>query len=102
MDIGRLFSAIRKLRVHARGQRATSSCASRGLLSTALPLLPGRFQLAVAFRVNLLLPPRQHVVRRDVAGGTVQADVVVMVHVALDQTPCIVQYSGVPGECTRF
>jgi hypothetical protein len=27
------------------------------LLSATLPLLPGRFQLAVAFRVNLLLAP---------------------------------------------
>jgi hypothetical protein len=40
-------------------------------------------QLAVAFRVNLLPAPRQHVLRRDVAEGTVQADVVVMVRVAL-------------------
>jgi hypothetical protein len=56
-----------------------------------LALLPGGFQLAVAFRVDLLLTPRQHVLRRDVAGGTVQADVVVMLHVALDQTPCTFQ-----------
>ena len=42
------------------------------------------FQLAVAFCVDLLLTPRQHVLRRDVAGGTVQADVVVMLHVASD------------------
>ena len=51
----------------------------------------GGFQLAVAFRVDLLLTPRQHILRRDVADGTVQADVVVMLHVALDQTPCIFQ-----------
>jgi hypothetical protein len=41
--------------------------------------------------MDLLLTPRQHVLRRDVAGGTVQADVVVMLHVALDQTPRIFQ-----------
>jgi hypothetical protein len=56
-----------------------------------LALLCGGFQLAVAFRVDLLLTTRQHVLRRDLAGGTVQADVVVMLHVALDQTPCIFQ-----------
>ena len=56
-----------------------------------MALLPGSFQLAVAFRVDLLLTPRQHVLRRDVAGGTVQADVIVMLHVALDQTPRIFQ-----------
>jgi hypothetical protein len=61
------------------------------LVSATLPLLPGRFQLAVAFRVNLLLAPRQHVLRRDLAGGAVQSDVIVMVHVTLDQTPCIVK-----------
>ena len=54
-------------------------------------MLSGGFQLAVAFRVDLLLTARQHVLRRDVAGGTVQADVVVMLHVALDQTPRIFQ-----------
>ena len=32
------------------------------------------FQLAVAFSVDLVLTPRQHLLRRDVAGGTVQAD----------------------------
>src|SRR5229473_3105353 len=60
-------------------------------IAMILALLSGCFQLAVAFRVDLLLTPRQHVLRREVAGGTVQADVVVMLHVALDQTPCIFQ-----------
>jgi hypothetical protein len=65
-----------------------------------LALLSGGFQLAVAFRVDFLLTPRQHVFRRDVAGGTVQADVVVMLHVDLDQTPRgfpSFSDSGVPG-----
>ena len=56
-----------------------------------LALLSSGFQLAVPFRVDLLLTPRQHVLQRDVAGGTVQADVVVMLNVAVDQTPCIFQ-----------
>ena len=61
----------------------------RPIEAATLALLSGGFQLAVAFGVDLLLTPRQHVLRRDVAGGTVQADVVVMLHVALDQTLCI-------------
>lgn len=64
---------------------------SRGLLAMTLALLSGGFQLAVAFRVDLLLTPRQHVLRRDVAGGTVQADIVVVLHELLYQTPCIFQ-----------
>jgi hypothetical protein len=64
---------------------------SRGLLAVTLALLSGGFQLAVAFRVDFLLTPGQHVLRRDVARGTVQADVVVMLHVALDQTPRLFQ-----------
>ncbi|MBV9679701.1 MAG: hypothetical protein JO185_25415, partial [Acidobacteriaceae bacterium] len=42
------------------------------LLATALPLLSSRFPLAVTFGVDLLLPPRQHILRCDVAGGAVQ------------------------------
>jgi len=61
------------------------------LLAATLTLLSGGFQLAVALRVDLLLTPRQHVLRRDVAGGTVQALVVVTLYVALDQTPRIFQ-----------
>jgi len=56
------------------------------LLAATLALLSGGFQLAVAFCVDLLLTPCQHVVRRDVADGTVQANVVVTLDVALDQT----------------
>jgi hypothetical protein len=64
---------------------------SRGLLAATLTLLSGGFQLAVAFCVDLMLTSRQRVLRRDVAGGTVPADVVVMLYVAPDQTPCIFQ-----------
>src|SRR6202034_3734067 len=71
--------------------RRLAACSSRGLLAVTLALLSGGFQLAVAFRVDLRLTPRQHVLRRDVAGGTVQADVVVMLHVVLHQTPRIFQ-----------
>src|SRR3954449_1352923 len=61
------------------------------MLATALPLLSGRFPLAVTFGVDLLLSPRQHILRCDVAGGAVQTDVVVMLHVAFDQMPSLFQ-----------
>jgi hypothetical protein len=41
--------------------------------------------------VDLLLPPSQHVFRRDVARGAVQAEVVVVVHVSAYQTPGIIE-----------
>src|SRR5271156_4417556 len=50
--------------------RRLAACSSRGLLAVTLALLSGAFQLAVAFRVDFLLTPRQHVLRRDVADGT--------------------------------
>jgi hypothetical protein len=56
------------------------------LVTANLPLLPRRLQLPVALRVDLLLPPRQHVFRRDIARGAVESDVVVAVHVTLHQT----------------
>src|SRR5258708_26088038 len=58
-----------------------------GLLATELALLPGRCQLPVPFAVNLLLASGQQILRRDVAYGTVQADVVVMLDVALHEAP---------------
>src|SRR5258708_3449786 len=48
-------------------------------------------QLPVPFHVDLLLPPRQHVLRRDVARGAVQSDVVVAVHVNLHKTPRVIE-----------
>src|SRR5439155_15845876 len=41
--------------------------------------------------MDLLLTRSEHVLRRNVADGTVQADVVVMLNVARHQTPRIVQ-----------
>jgi hypothetical protein len=68
-----------------------------------LTLLSGGFQLAVAVSLDLLLTSRQHVLRRDMAGGTVQADVVVMLH--LDPRPDDVHLpatAAFPAEYTRF
>src|ERR1051326_6370960 len=66
---------------------------SSSLLATKLPLFPGRLQLPVALRVDLLLPPCQHVLRCDIARRAVQADVV-MFNIAFDQTPRIFQRQG--------
>jgi hypothetical protein len=73
------------------GAQGAGISASSGLLTTNLPLFPGRLQLPVALRVDVLLAPRQHVLRRDVARGAVQADVVVVVHVSAYQTVCIIE-----------
>ena len=62
-----------------RTRNGRCMCASSGLLATNLPLRPRRIRLPVALRVDLLLPPRQHVLRGDVTRGAVQADVVVVV-----------------------
>src|ERR1039457_2882985 len=64
---------------------------SRSLLPTNLPLFSRGPQLSVPLGMDLLLPPCRHVVRRDVADGAVQADVVVMLDVALHQMPRIFQ-----------
>jgi hypothetical protein len=77
--------------------RRLAACSSRGLLAVTLALLSGGFQLAVAFRVDFLLTPRQHILRRDVADGTVQADVVVMLDVSLHQAQRIVQRERCSG-----
>jgi hypothetical protein len=53
-------------------------------------MLPSRCQLSIPFGVDLLLAAGEHVLRRDVADGTVQADVVVMLDVRLHQTLRIV------------
>ena len=72
------------------GQQGTI-CASSGAPATNLPLFPGFLQLPIALRVDLLLASGEHVLRRDLARGAVQPDVVVMVHVSAYGTPCIIQ-----------
>ncbi len=59
---------------------------SRGLLAAILPLSPRRLQLPIALGLNLLLVSGEHVLRRDVADGAVQAHIVVMLYVTLNQT----------------
>jgi len=86
-----MFGLAAVLILHCRPTGSNPFHPSRRPLAATLTLLSGSFQLAVAFRLNLLLTPRQHVPRCDVADGAVQPDIVVMLHVALDQTPRIFQ-----------
>jgi len=98
------------MRTTIREQRRPGSTGRRGCfpsrtsalreVETHFPMRPAGGESAVAaellptcgsVRRNHLLASRLHVLPRDVAGGTVQADVVVVLHVALDQTPCIFQ-----------
>src|SRR5436190_14301778 len=64
---------------------------SRSLLPAYLPLFSRHLQLPIPLGVDLRLTPGEHVLRRDVANRAVQADVVVMLDVALHQTPRIFQ-----------
>ena len=64
---------------------------SSSLLPTNLPLFSCHLQLPISLSMDLLLTPGDHVLRRDVADCTIQADVVVMLDIALHQTPRIVQ-----------
>src|SRR5689334_13699765 len=69
----------------------SSAASSRGLPPTNLTLFSCRLQLPIPLSMDLLLTASEHVFRRDVADGTVQADIVVMFHVALHQPPRILQ-----------
>ncbi len=62
-----------------------------------LPLVTCFLELAVARRVDLGLSSGEHIVRRHVADGTVQAYGVVVLHVSLNQTNASSLVSGVPG-----
>src|ERR1044072_1238114 len=64
---------------------------SHGLLPANLTLFSCLLQLSISLSMDLVLTAREHVVRRDVANGTVQADIVVMFHVALHQPARILQ-----------
>ena len=63
----------------------------RGLLPTNLTLFSRQLQLPISLSIDFLLTAAEHVLRRDVANGTVQADIVVMLRVALHQPPRIIQ-----------
>jgi hypothetical protein len=52
-------------------------------------LFPRRLRLPITLILNLLLPPGEHVLRRDVANGAVQTNVVVMLYITLKHPPGI-------------
>src|ERR1019366_2835441 len=56
-----------------------------------LALFSGLLQLPISLGMDLSLTPGKHILRRDVADGAVQADVVVMLHVALHQSSRVFQ-----------
>ena len=62
---------------------------SRGPVVSVLPPFSCRLQLPVPLGLNLVLMPGEHVLRRDVTDGAVQADVVVMLYLTPNQTPHI-------------
>jgi hypothetical protein len=62
-----------------------------------LPVFSRRFQFPIPVDLNLLLASGQPILRCDIADGTVQADVVVMLDVALNQAQASSSESGVPG-----
>ena len=66
-------------------------CSLRSLAPADLPLFSRLLQLPISLCMDLLLTPGEHVLRRDIADGTVQANVVVMIDVALHQSLRIVQ-----------
>src|ERR1700690_1283528 len=67
---------------------------AEGLLPTNLPLFSRLRQLAIPFRMDLLLTPGEHVLRSDVANRAVQTNVVVMVNVTRHQTPGVFHRQG--------
>ena len=75
----------------AAGLQGPGVSAPCSLLAVVFAHLPGRLQLPVTLLVDLPLPPRQHVLGRDVAGGAVQTDVVVVVNVNLHQSARIIE-----------
>jgi hypothetical protein len=75
---------------------------SRGLLTANVALFWGLLQLRIPLGMDSGLRPGEHVLRRDAADGTVQADLVVMVDPARRQTARIsVALSGTVAEVRR-
>ena len=77
--------------LHCRPTGSNPFHPSRRPLAAILPLFLRRVQLPMPLGLNLLLVPGEHVLWSDVADGTVQANVVVMLHITLYQAPCIFQ-----------
>ena len=65
------------------------------LAPSQLALLASLLQLPVALRVDLDLPTREHVVRRHVPDRAVQPDMVIVIHIPLNQAFASSSDSGV-------
>jgi len=89
--------ATRSFQMNRRPTKSNPFNQSRGPLAAILPLFPRRVQLPIPLGLNLLLMPGEHVLRRDVADGAVQTNVVVMLYVTLNQTPRIFERQWCPG-----
>src|ERR1700687_1807529 len=83
------FAAV--LILHCRPSGSNRLHPSRRPLAAILPLFLRRVQLPIPLGLNLLLVPGEHVLWSDAADGTVQTNVVVMLHITLYQAPCIFQ-----------
>src|SRR2546428_13931113 len=69
--------------------RVRRICKRRYCRPPELPLVTGFLDLAVARSVDLGLSPDEHIVRRHIADGAMQAYGVVVIHVGLNQAPRI-------------
>jgi hypothetical protein len=61
-------------------------CKRRSCCPPELPLVSRFLELAITCRVNFSLSAGEHIVRRHIADGAVQANGVVVIHVGLNQT----------------
>ena len=88
----RLYGSVRGAISNGRPYRDSNPFhPSRDPLAAILPPFPRCLQFPIPLGLNLALIPGEHVLRRDVPDGAVQPNVVVMLHVTLNQTPCIFQ-----------
>ena len=74
-----------------RDSRRVLFVSSRDLSTADLARFPRLLQHPIPRGVDFLLPPGEHLLRRDVADGAVQANGVVMLDVALYQPPRVVE-----------
>lgn len=80
----------------------SGSAPAARLSASQLALLASLLQLAVAFGVYLCLSAREHVVWPYVADHAVQPDIVIAVHIMLDQAFCIFQCQRRPRGNNRI
>ena len=73
--------------LHCRPTGSNPFHPSRRPLAAILPLFLRRVQLPIPSGMNRLLSSSEHVLWRDVANGAVQANVVVMLNVAVHEAP---------------